>query len=87
MAPEFGAESMIHRAVRQSIGYANAAVLHPRLTLSLAPPLRRLTVPRVRTKRATLRDILRMIPAERPGRQMAGMLRHLRATLPRIISR
>lgn len=46
MALEFGAESMIHRAVRQSIGYANAAVLHPRLTLSLAPaPGRRLTVP------------------------------------------
>lgn len=37
MAPEFGAESMIHRAVRQSIGYANAAVLHPRLTLSPSP--------------------------------------------------
>lgn len=27
---EFGAESMIHRAARRSIGYANAAVLHPR---------------------------------------------------------
>lgn len=42
----------------------------------------RLTVlPRARTKRgATLRDILRMIPTERPARQMAGMLRHLRAT-------
>ncbi|KYN21040.1 hypothetical protein ALC57_06601 [Trachymyrmex cornetzi] len=37
MAPEFRTESMIHRAVRQSIGYANAAVPHPRLTLSLAP--------------------------------------------------
>ncbi|KYM89716.1 hypothetical protein ALC53_02028, partial [Atta colombica] len=37
MAFEFRTESMIHRAVKQSIGYANAAVPHPWLTLSLAP--------------------------------------------------
>jgi len=45
------------------------------LIRGLAPPR-----PRVRTKRAARRDILRMIPAERPERQTAGMLGHLRAT-------
>jgi len=62
---------MIHRVARRSIGYANVAVPHPRLS----SPRRR-----VRTKRAARRDILRMIPAERPERQTAGMLGHLRAT-------
>lgn len=68
---------MIHRAARRSIGYADAAVLHPRgLPFLLAVPS---SLPPCSDETCHPTRHIAYDP-ERPGRQMAGMLRHLRAT-------